>query len=673
MGTYAKAVRFYHIALLILYLLLFYNIAFSQHPDEQASHHLTGIERRHGHYFLYSPEQYAQRLLSENAETVTIGMMDGKGRSCYKSKYLPMINGLSPDYIPELIEHLNKRDIQIYAWVTFNTQDLLEPENFLYDDMFPAWQMEYLPKQPADTYKGMCVVSSPYIRWYSKVLRECAAFDVDGFFFDGFYLMGLPHHGKPGCTCDYCQRAFRDETGHFLPEKVDWSDSSFKRWVRWRNQRLVQVAGYFRDQMREVNPDVNLRFNFNTWPFAGKDWQTAIPLWRINEYGVSQHAFSKQFAEKLVMLGYKCRLSFDMNPQNCDVWRHSRQSDTAGNRTWDPVWHELELRLFMLAGLSYGVTPWRAPGNDIPGNSQILRRINEEMLQKEPYFSKDYIASVAVLNSQNTFDFYGRRDVPSSHHDCMDSVLGTWMLLTENHVPFRFVFDNEIAEAVPGKLKTLILPNAAAISDKAMENIVGWVRRGGHLIAVGQSGSCDAWGNPRNVGLIKQHFNIDPTGSALRRIGAGKVTFLPGAPARQYCRTREREGAAAILSAIDSKSLLYRVEAPAHVITNAFYSACRKKIYLHILNVSPLMPSSRNLYHGTARRIQNDEIDFGLPSGSDRTIGYPFVPVSGVRVDFTPRVKSVKMVSSGQNPAMINNGFTFNGDRLHDIAEIELY
>ena len=43
----------------------------------------------------------------------------------------------------------------------------------------------------------------------------------------------------------------------------------------------------FRDKMREANPKLLATFNYNSWPFGDKDWETAVPLWSTKSRGIS--------------------------------------------------------------------------------------------------------------------------------------------------------------------------------------------------------------------------------------------------------------------------------------------------------------------------------------------------------------------------------------------------
>ena len=202
---------------------------------------LRGIERRPADDDV---ETFVEQLQNERADVVTIGAMFGTGQVFFPSRYATPYPRMNPGWLPDVTKALREKGFKILCWSVFNVQDIRRVEDFVPAKMFPQWQMQYI-EEPGKTFPprvGMCVVSSPYIEWYAQVLREAAACDFDGFFFDGFYLGGIPHPSRPGCVCKFCEEAFRKDTGLSLPKKVDWSDMTFKRWVRWRNERLLRTA-----------------------------------------------------------------------------------------------------------------------------------------------------------------------------------------------------------------------------------------------------------------------------------------------------------------------------------------------------------------------------------------------------------------------------------------------
>ncbi len=578
------------------------------------------------------PEQFAMALQAQQANVVTLGTMNGQGRVFFATDLAEPHPAMQPGYLPQVIAELRRRDIRILDWVVFNAQDLRKVEDFAPARRFPQWQMQYID-EPGKSWKarvGMCLISSPYVEHHANLLRETARFDLDGFFFDGFYLGGIPHPARPGCVCEFCRAAFKQDTGLDLPARVDWLDMTFKRWVRWRNERLLRTARYFSDAIHQVNPQASCTFNTNLWPFGNKDWETAIPMWRIDDLGVSQHGYSSRFHEKWMMLGFKARIGRDMNPRHTDMWRAASLKTTCGAKLQDWAWHELEIKTFLLAAISHGITPWHST---IEGAPELAARIHAEAAQREPYFSRLHVADVAVLCSQNTHDFFGHLPESENLADFRDGILGTWMLLSQRHVPFEFLFDNQLDARSLGRYRTLILANTAALSAAALQAIDAWVRRGGHLITTAQTGRFDEWGRALPVSHLAACWKLDPGKAAELSVGQGLVTHLPGDPGLAWCRDRDANAAESLLKAIGHRPLSLEVQGPSWLVTNVFLNpANAREHWVHLLNVSHLMP------HGDAGfRGMNRQPAVAGETGSDAdtgaagaTVGGPLLPARDV-------------------------------------------
>jgi hypothetical protein len=558
--------------------------------------------------------------------------------------------------------------------VVFNAQDLRRVEDFVPAKMFPQWQMQYI-ETPGATFPprvGMCVVSSPYVEWYAKVLQEAASFDFDGFFFDGFYLGGIPHPSRPGCTCTYCAEAFRKDTGLPLPKKADWTDMTFKRWVRWRNERLLKTARYFQSEMRKVNPKITCTFNYNIWPFARKDWETAIPVWRIDDFGVSQHGYSGKFEEKWLLMGFKARIGRDMNPAHTDMWRAAGFEHTCGRKKPDLAWHEHEIKTFILCGLAHGITPWHST---VAGPIDLTARIHAEVAKREAYFSRDYVCSVGVLYSQNTHDFYGHIPNTGNLNTYRDGILGTWMLLTEYHVPFEFVFDNQIESGRFKNYRVLVLPNTGAMSEKAMNEIAAWVHGGGRLIATAETASYNEWGEKIKVPRLNSALGIEAGKNEMTRtVGKGEVIYLPNDPGLNFCRSRDRRLAVKLAQAITETPMPFRVEAPNTLAVNMFRSPDKQELWVHFLNVSAFMTKGDSGFRGLdqpSAAVKDVASDAQLGSEGQR-IGGANVPARNVVFSLPGRhIISAKLVVADKTLQPDEKGrFTIPEIDLHDVLVI---
>ncbi len=618
------------------------------------------------------PEAFAAFCAAERNNMVTLGTMNGQGRVFFPTDLAVVHSAARPGYLDEVIRALRKREIGILSWVVFNAQDLRNIDDFEPARQFPQWQMQFIDEPGKDYSKrprvGMCVVSSPYIEHHAKLLRQAAAFDLDGFFFDGFYFGGIPHPSRPGCVCDFCEKKFKDDTGLPLPTVVDWTSPAFKRWVRWRNDRLLAVARYFQEQIREVNPNATCAFNTNHWPFGGKDWETAVPMWRIDDFGVSQHGYSTDFSQKWLMLGFKSRLGRDMNPSHTDLWRTGRLMGTCGPRrepNW--AWHERELLTFVLAGPTYGISTWHG---GIEGPVELTARIHTEAAKREPYFSRLYVADVGVLASQNTHDFYGH--IPETDHlaDYRDGLLGTWMILTDHHVPFEFFFDNQLSSPETlDRYRTLVLPNAAALSRADAERLARWVRRGGHLITTTETGAYDQWAEPHEPSLLGEVFGVDPSREGTVARGQGEVTHLPADPGLAWARRRDSAAAGQLLAVIRTRRhpLPLEVEGPPWLVANSFLNPNDPDDrWIQLLNVSHKYPGGDAGFRGLGLPVPEDK------RRANDDYGWPLVPVENVRLRLPGiPIEAARLAIDGRTLALDADGWiTIPRLEFHDVVVV---
>lgn len=191
-------------------------------PPEDHRDCLRNVERRPS---VSDPVAYAELLAAERANVVTLGTMNGHGMVFFPTELAAVDPRMAPDYLPTVIDELRKRDLHVMSWVVFNAQDVRNTDDFQPIKRFPQWQMHYIdePGVKQRSRVGMCVVSSPYIEHHGRVLQQAAAFDIDGFFFDGFYLGGIPHPARPGCVCEFCQKKVpgRHRAGATRTDRLD--------------------------------------------------------------------------------------------------------------------------------------------------------------------------------------------------------------------------------------------------------------------------------------------------------------------------------------------------------------------------------------------------------------------------------------------------------------------
>lgn len=548
-------------------------------PDLPLPHRLRGTEMRP---LVGDVDSYVMQARLMRCNVMTIGPMNGRHFTAFETRDGIAHPDMRPDYIPNLIEALHEWGIAAIGWLPFNVQDLRSADQCEAANKYPQWRMEYIEwdERSSEGQIGMCVVGSPWREMHAGILKEAAALGLDGVFFDGFYLGGIPHPSSPGCVCRWCRERFMEEEGLETPTRVDWNDDTFKRWVRWRNHKLLETARFFRDTMREANPGLHVTVNYNIWPFGNKDWDTAIPMWSTDEFGVSQHAYTGRLDLEWVMLGFKSRVSHDLNPAHSDIWRTSRPTWSYDDSVADRARHELTMRTFMLSGLTYGTTPWHG-GHITP--HEIGVRVHEAVRKRERFLGLDELRHVGVILSQNTHDFWGHIPGTSNLADYQDTILGAWLLLTENHVPFRFVFDNELEQGDLDDYAVLLAPNVACLSDEMAGRLAQFVDRGGRLVVTGKTGAYDEWGERRPANALE---------------GMDGVVRLDGTPCLKWLRTREEGALRAVLEAVSTPEAPLVVDGPRSLAVNASWAPGREALWVHMLNVSAFYPLGDTGFRG---------------------------------------------------------------------------
>ena len=618
---------------------------------------IRGLEQRP---LVGDPQAYVRHLVDSGFNVSTIGAMNGLGYAAYRTEHLPAVDGMDPRWIPGVLAEAHKHGIKLICWNVFNIQDVRDVNDFQIAKRYPQWQMEYIDVPGVDygPRTGMCVLSSPYLEHHARLIQEVASLGVDAMWFDGFYLGGIPHPIRPGCVCSHCRDRFRSDYGMDIPRRVDWTDPTFKRWVRWRNERLMAGARFITGKIHEVRPGIPVTMNYNQWPFGTKDWPNGIPLWRTGDYGVSQHAYSPDERMQWLMLGYKAQLSHDLNPDYSDVWRTGRPIfDLDESRPADVARHELQIRLFTLAALTFGTIPWRSHHQF----AEVQRRNNDVLAAREPWFRKERIAGVGVVLSQNSHDFWGHSPGTANLTTYRESILGTWLLLTERHVPFSFVFDNELTRVGLTRFHTLILPNTACLSDHQIHEIEAWAHDGGELITTGEAGRFDEWGDPRKAPVLGD------------REGGRRFEADPG---RAYAADRGEPAARALAEMLRAR-LPYVVDAPEHVVANLFRDrgadgADTGRLVFQLLNASAFYGFGNGCGYaggggGSAADGRETASDAELTAHAPERIT-PFVtrPVERIRIAMAgQRVSRAESAVTGER-FEIENGNTIVVPRLED-------
>jgi len=133
----------------------------------------------------------------------------------------------------------------------------------------PEWEMVH---QNGETWRdqgqryGLCCPNNEEYRAFVQVQIDELAREfknLDGLFFD------MPYWEVP-CYCESCRKNFKKETGNDLPEKMDFEDKNWLRYVKARQDWMVDFVRFVKAYTNKVMPEVTVEFNYAA--VIGCDW-----------------------------------------------------------------------------------------------------------------------------------------------------------------------------------------------------------------------------------------------------------------------------------------------------------------------------------------------------------------------------------------------------------------
>ena len=125
----------------------------------------------------------------------------------------------------------------------------------------PDWFVHNAKGQPLE-YNGTfqaCVNGDWYQDYALQIISESLGrYDVDGVFFNMFGYRSTDYSGHYFgiCTCENCQRRFRQMYGRPLPGKEDFSDPSYADYLEFQNVTSLELNAKVNDHIKSVNPKV---------------------------------------------------------------------------------------------------------------------------------------------------------------------------------------------------------------------------------------------------------------------------------------------------------------------------------------------------------------------------------------------------------------------------------
>lgn len=424
------------------------------------------------------------------------------------------------DLLREYIPYCRARGIHPLAYLNMHWY------SYDFGEKHPDWLQlmsdgrEYGRVNPLYASGTTLCVNTPWRDWAAELIREAMKTGLDGLFLDG------PVVFPDCCYCDTCVAKFKAIYGAEPPRGEDWSNPLYKEFIDFREQSMADFLHHVGDAMREVNPDGVIFLNAGSW--HGGAWRVARDVAAVGPY--------QEFngAEAFYHLGHETEPYF---------WSMAAKHLRGGNKPAIVfvhhclgTWHylplpDLETQIAGAQTVACGAGTWLAAfqyalENATEETIEPMRRINGFLKANEEYCTDPKSpAKIAYLYSGQSAKFYisyidelftdigdsserdltfergtGEvvRDWKARKVTCDawqgDTYRGWFNALTRAHVTFDVILEAGLLDGSLDKYETLVIGNAACLTDEQKQAIVDFVARGGNLVAEFEAGAYDERG-----------------------------------------------------------------------------------------------------------------------------------------------------------------------------------
>ena len=327
--------------------------------------------------------------------------------------------------------------------------------------------------------------------------------DFDGVSFDGNY------HPMINYT-PYDVELFKKETGLEFPKAIDLGDINYRIYMLWADTKLEDWYRKLHERMREVNP-VAATY---TWTTNAGRYGHILTVPRVMSARMNL-LFDSPVQEwwlDEVNLGATVVPAFGAAYVRAVTGGRTGASEPYIMSRGNPYsssnfpQHELFVRC-MMAMANGSVTPLALPSM---AGKEAGDFTLQEIGKRKPWFIHSTPEPwAALLVSEQTKVFYAYAGVMERF---LSHALGAFRVGWEEHLPMTLITDGDITADKLAPYKVLILPNAAALSDRQIDEIRAYVSNGGGLVASCETSICDELGQPRGNFALADMFGVDYQG-----------------------------------------------------------------------------------------------------------------------------------------------------------------
>ncbi|MGN0667317.1 MAG: family 10 glycosylhydrolase [Huintestinicola sp.] len=428
-------------------------------------------------------DEYIDALKDANIQAAMVKGRPHTGLAYYPTKIGRMHKGLNGyDFFGDMVRKCHENGIAVIAYFSQIF------DNYAYET-HPEWRLVTAEGKHMRDYRGgdnfkngrygiVCPNNPQYRQYVKDCLTEMnTLYDFEGMFLDMTFFPEV-------CYCEECCKKYRAAASKELPTMVNWNDPDWLEFVEIRDKWIYEFAKFSTGCIKAVKPDVTVEHQFSRitgpWIDGSSEMLTDAVDYSGGDYygGMLQQSFINKYYKNV-----SPNLPFIYHTSRCDP---------------ELVYHtttktEEELLLHVIIALVHNgafllVDAINPDGSIVPEvYHDLMKKIYANTSRYEKYVSGKFYHDAAIW-----FPSHAKYDPNEQPCNVVDKIfwpgfysaapISCVRVCRENNIPFEVIGTKNIASE---SAKVMIISHAAHIRNDEMDEIEGYLNRGGNLIITG--------------------------------------------------------------------------------------------------------------------------------------------------------------------------------------------
>lgn len=383
------------------------------------------------------------------------------------------------EFAQEISDAVHARGMKVIAYLRHMSDHAMQTQHPDWVCKHPNGKPVLEPRGKKKTIFVLCM-SSPYRDYLKTRILELAERGVDGIYFDCWHMPDV-------CACEYCRKAFREETGHDMDLKAAAGSPAYLEAVDFTNRTMVRTFKEWRAVVEARYPNVVFVIKSSRYAMY---FSPHIDSQLLGISPVSGTEYHKPFGGRTgVMRNEPDFAEPAWDDQLALGWSIVRDcSNGRPPHLWIPFIREEQKSLCSAAAaVTYGCVaamnvPIRDPEQDGAKWQPVFASTFAMGDKLSPYLKYARPIPWAVVHIGERSRNARLADAKQMWREVFSPVLGAYQVLKEAHMPWVTVSDQVLGEGLSPATKLLVLPWPDEFNEKQRATVARFEKAGGVVV-----------------------------------------------------------------------------------------------------------------------------------------------------------------------------------------------